>query len=408
MVLLANGTKEKPVHVKAKIPGMTIFSGKVTIEGSFLELSGVTFGENGMLEIQGTGHRVTRCKWDNSKQGKWLRVLPGSTNIEIDHNTFQNKTSNKELPRDCQLMQIVVLNKNERHHIHHNLFKDIKKGSGNGFETLQLITKNNPFDPPPGACNSIVENNLFLRCDGEAEIISVKSNGNLIRENTFRACQGALVLRHGDDNVATRNYFIGENVPGSGGVRIQGTGQVVTGNYFQDLESYGLGMMDGTPDDLYIRVENAKILFNTFVNCENNFVIGINHSKHPNGTAPKNCVIEGNIFYAEISDEDKRFIEFVQDDVPENWIWNGNVAFGRKVPEHRGIQHENPFLTKNMIFEPTEKTPVVQIKSVPPENTDTDLFGQKWAKKRTAGAVQFPYTVSKNQPLTEVNTGAGY
>lgn len=405
--LSGKGTKQNPIVIAAKKAGGFFVKNPIKIEGNYITLSGLTFVENGMLEIAGTGNRISNCKWDDSKQKKWLRILSGSSEIEIDHNTFQHKTSNKDFPRDCQLMQIVVLNKNERHHVHHNLFKDIRKGSGNGFETLQLITKGNPFDPPPGSCNTVIENNLFLRCNGESEIISVKSNGNFIRENTFRACQGALVLRHGDDNVAARNYFFGENVPGSGGVRIQGTGQVVASNYFQDLGNYGLGMMDGTPDDLYIRVENAKILFNTFVECENTFVIGINHSKHPNGTAPKNCLIEGNIFYSS-KNQSGNFIEFIQNDKPEDWIWNGNIAFGRKIPEIKGIQYQNPFFEINEFYKPTSETQNFELTNEYPKIVKFDLFGNKWWSKRTAGAIQFPFEENKNQPLTEELVGAGF
>ena len=61
---------------------------------------------------------------------------------------------NLKYPKGCQLLQIVVSNKNERHHIHHNLFKNIPEGSGNGFETLQL-------DPPPGASNTVIEDNFL-------------------------------------------------------------------------------------------------------------------------------------------------------------------------------------------------------------------------------------------------------
>ena len=131
----------------------------------------------------------------------------------------------------------MVLNKNERHHIHHNLFKDIPKGTennGNGYETLQLITKDNPFNPPPGNCNTIIEDNLFVRANGEAEIISIKSNGNIIRNNTFRACMGGLVLRHGHGNVATANVVLADGEPKANGIRFQGSTQVVANNYFED------------------------------------------------------------------------------------------------------------------------------------------------------------------------------
>ena len=88
-------------------------------------------------------------------------------------------------------------------------------------------------------------------------------------------------------------------------IRIQGSGQLISNNYFQNLGSFGLGMMDGTLDNLYVRVSGAEILFNTFANCNNTFEIGINHSKHPNGTPPINCLIEGNVIYFDKSVKNK-------------------------------------------------------------------------------------------------------
>jgi poly(beta-D-mannuronate) lyase len=409
LLISANGSKQKPIVIKAKVQGKTFIKSQLKLFGDYIHLKGLHFIEAGKLDISAIGCKVSRCIWTDVNTGKWIQVWPTSSQIEFDYNTFQNKTSNKNFPRDCQLMQIFVLNKNERHHFHHNLFKDIPQGTtGNGFETIQLITKDNPFDPEPGASNTIIENNLFLRCNGEGEIISIKSNGNLLRRNTFRACKGALVLRHGDNNIVTENYFFGDGESGSGGVRIQGTGQVVVNNYFSNLGSYGLGMMDGTPDNLYIRVENAKILFNTFINCKKTFSIGINHTKHPNGTVPKDCLIAGNIFYTK-NIAYGTLIEFIKGDQPENWEWLENIAVGNMAWKVDGIHFKDPFLElqDNELLFPTSKTP----KMILPENIDekikSDLFGEKWELERTVGAIQYPVNSTNNLPLTEEMVGAG-
>jgi poly(beta-D-mannuronate) lyase len=399
----------KPIKIKAKNIGKVIFTVPVKIDGEFLSVEGISFSEQGNLEISGKNCRISRCTWSNVKSGKWIRVLPGSSEIEIDHNLFENKTNNREMDRNCQLIQVVVRNENERHHIHHNLFREIPKGkTGNGFETLQLITENNPFDPPGGQSNSVIEDNLFIRCNGEAEIISVKSNGNIIRRNTFRACAGSLVLRHGDNNVATGNFFFGEGEKNSGGVRIQGTDQIVANNYFDGLGQLSLGMMDGTPDNLYIRVERAQILFNSFINCPKNFVIGMNHSSHPNGTVPKDCRIVGNLFYYDKPDEPTNFIEYVQNDQPENWIWDSNIAYGAPVlKEIKSIQTVNPQLKfqENGLAVPTSKTPEVRQLPDIDKEIQFDLFGQKWKINRSAGAIQFPLQPTKFDILTEEKVG---
>ncbi len=411
-VISKNGTSEQPIIIKAKNRGEAFLESAFKIDGSYISLQGINFIENGKLEVFGKGCRISYCTWNDAKPGIWLHVLAGSTEIEIDHNTFQNKFfSNQNMDRNCQLLKIVVRNENERHHIHHNLFKNVAKGkTSNGYETLQLITENNPFDPPPGFSNSIIEDNLFFRCNGESEIISVKSNGNIMRRNTFRECRGGLVLRHGDDNVVSQNYFFGAGERGSYGVRIQGTGQVVANNYFQDLGSQGLGMMDGTPDDLYVRVERSQILFNTFINCNNTFKIGLNHSKHPNGTVPKDCKIIGNIFFADKGNESDSFIEFVQNDEPENWEWKDNIGFGGTVPSISGFQEVDPELEKhnNGLMVPSNKTKSSKISGEFNEVLKIDLFGSTWNKNRTVGAIQFPFETVRNLPLSEDNVGAHY
>ena len=99
--------------------------------------------------------------------GKWIRVRAESREVEIDRCRFENKTNNLEEVRGCQLMQIYVRNQGERHHVHHNYFVDVPDGKeSNGYETLQLITEGNPYDPEPGDCETVIEYNLFERCNG--------------------------------------------------------------------------------------------------------------------------------------------------------------------------------------------------------------------------------------------------
>ncbi len=198
---------------------------------------------------------------------------------------------------------------------------------------MQLITEKNPFDPVPGACGTVIEHNLFERCSGEAEIISVKSNRNVLRNNTFRESRGFLVLRTGDGNLVESNFFLGDGERRAGGVRLQGEDQVVVNNLFRGLQSFGVRMMDGTPDNLYIRTERALVAFNTFIGCNPGLRIGINHSKYPNGSAPKDCVIANNVFVLQSPDVDGPSgnlapVDLVQDDEPVDWVWEGNVTDG--------------------------------------------------------------------------------
>ena len=54
---------------------------------------------------------------------------------------------------------------------------------------------------------TLVENNVFDKCNGEVEIISVKSGSNTLKGNTFIESRGTLTLRHGNGNKILENVF---------------------------------------------------------------------------------------------------------------------------------------------------------------------------------------------------------
>ena len=57
--------------------------------------------------------------------------------------------------------------------------------------------------------NTVIKNNFFEHCDGETEIISIKSCGNVVRNNVFKECQGAVVLRHRNGESHCRQHMSG-------------------------------------------------------------------------------------------------------------------------------------------------------------------------------------------------------
>ncbi len=405
LTLRLNGTAEDPIVIAGASADNTVILSPLRITGGHVGVERLRFEYQGSLHVSAHDFRLEGCVFDDVKSKKWVVVEPDSQRVEIAHCVFQNKTNNAIHPRDCQLMQIVVRNQNERHHIHHNLFRDIIEGAtSNGFETFQLITENNPFDPPPGRSNSVVEDNLFVRCNGEREIMSIKSNGNWIRRNTFRASRGGFALRHGDDNVVTHNFLLGEGVEGTEGIRIQGTGQVVVGNYFHGLTGNGFAMMDGTPDDLYVRVEHAVVAFNTFVNCADSFLIGLNHPKHPTGTAPRDCTIVGNVFHRD-AENAAPFMVWVQGDEPIDWTWRDNlVSPAADVGfEISGVGVVPLEMTTNELGLRVPASGLAKRTATYDQAgvTTTDIAGQPRRPRTTPGAIQAPAGAWRQRPLTE-------
>ena len=146
----------------------------------------------------------------------------------------------------------------------------------------------------------VVERNVFEKCNGEAECISNKSCGNLYRENTFLEVQGTLTLRHGNGCVVEGNVFLGNNVNGTGGIRIIGEDHQVRGNYLEklggDKARAGICFMMGIPDsplNRYFQVKRARVENNVLVGCKQSFFIGLTDDK--NGILPPvESVIRGN------------------------------------------------------------------------------------------------------------------
>lgn len=79
-----------------------------------------------------------------------------------------------------------------------------------------------------------VRGNIFEKCNGEIEIISNKSCGNVFTNNLFLNCKGTLTLRHGNNCTVAGNYFFGNGIaefrarPRSSRMRLACTGQAST------------------------------------------------------------------------------------------------------------------------------------------------------------------------------------
>jgi poly(beta-D-mannuronate) lyase len=84
--------------------------------------------------------------------------------------------------------------------------------------------------------DAVVEFNRFERADGDGEVISNKSSGNIMRGNTFIGCGGALWLRAGEDCEVTGNRWQG----GSSGIVAYGSGHTISGNLIEGTHSYAL------------------------------------------------------------------------------------------------------------------------------------------------------------------------
>jgi len=162
--------------------------------------------------------------------------------------------------------------------------------------------------------NNLIEHNLFVNCDGEGEMISVKVAKVTVRYNTIINSMGSVCLRNGANSEVYGNFFLADAVSDfseasypfganyeTGGVRAYGVGHKIYNNYFQNLtgglhSSYQMPIMiDGGDSDAltassHQRPQNVLVANNTFVNCQ--YSIGLD--QHYTLT-PKNITIADNL-----------------------------------------------------------------------------------------------------------------
>lgn len=336
LLLSAEGAETAPITLRAQIPGRVVLSGKsrlrisgrhLVVEG--LRLEGITSSDD-LLAFSADSKRVAQhcrltqgvivdCRPDDPRsESKWVSLY-GAHN-RVDHCYFAGK-------QHAGATLVVWLSDEPNHHrIDHNHFGPRQPLGRNGGETIRVGDSNWSLHDS----HTVVEQNLFTRCDGEAEIVSNKSCGNVYRGNTFVECSGTLTLRHGNRCRVDANFFLGNGARGSGGVRIIGEDHRVVNNYFADLTGddtrSALTIMNGLPDSPlhgYFQVRNAYVGFNSFVNCKRSLTVGAGESR--NTLPPVDCTIANNL----LASQKGTLVEQLRE--PQNCVWRGNLFHGQKL-----------------------------------------------------------------------------
>lgn len=283
--LRARGTEEAPIVVKGASNGNTVITGRswIGIGGHYITVRDLHFkgveppsSVEGIVQFRDSGKReaehsrLSNCVFEScnpkdlSRRYKWVQIY-GVKN-RVDHTVFANQQHNGVA------IQVRMAKEDVQHRIDHNHFIDRAEGDGNGFEMIQV----GQSQDSENVGNCLVENNLFERCDGEIEIISNKTCGNVYRGNVFLESKGSLTLRHGNDCIVEGNVFIGNGKEGSTGLRIVGSRHVVKGNYFEGLYGRTGGVIvlytgiPKSPLNGYFAADNVSIENNLLVNSAGN------------------------------------------------------------------------------------------------------------------------------------------
>ncbi|WP_447763264.1 chondroitinase-B domain-containing protein [Sphingopyxis panaciterrae] len=282
IVFSGTGTTDKPIILTAQTKGKVALTGQSNLRlgGRHLVVSGLVFTRGSSPTDQvisfrrdsktlAQDSRVTEVvidgysKPDRRAEDIWVALY--GTGNRVDHSHFEGKTNTG--------VTVAVIRRagdplDNRHRIDHNYFGPRPPLGSNGGETIRIGTSEESLSDS----HTIVERNIFDRTSGEVEIVSVKSGGNIVRENLVLSSQGAFVLRHGNGNLVERNIFLGNHVPDSGGVRVINRDQIIRGNYFEGLAGKdfksAISVMNGVPNSVinrYHQVKGARIEGNSII-----------------------------------------------------------------------------------------------------------------------------------------------
>ena len=316
----AKGTAEQPVTVTVAEKGKTFLEGSsfIRFSGEYVHVNGLIFQNGGegvrhVIEFrtsstdQASHSVLSECvvkdynPQDKTVQSDWVSLWGKNNTVEYCY--FAGKANQGTTfivwPNDS-------LSQENHHRIYRNYFGYRKPLGSNGGETIRIgtshVSKSNS--------QTIVEGNYFEHCDGEVEIVSIKSCENQIMNNTFYECEGSLVLRHGDRNEVCGNMFIGNGKRHTGGVRIVNEGQHVHHNFFYKLAGKefraAIAIMNAiydTPLNGYHQVRDAIIENNTMVSCEHPFELCVGKGFRERDAKPERCEVRKNIVYCPNADE---------------------------------------------------------------------------------------------------------
>ncbi|MBC7873469.1 MAG: hypothetical protein H7Y01_05715 [Ferruginibacter sp.] len=310
--LNCNGTKEQPILFKAQTAGKVLITGhsQLQLGGSFIVADGFSFvsgfaGKEPVINFRIDSKQLANnCRVTNSSindfnnpkrmdENNWVAFY--GKNNRLDHCSFKDK-------KNMGVLLAVILDDDRSrenfHSIDHNYFGRRPPLASNGGEIIRVgVSQHCEFNS-----NTQITDNFFEHCDGETEIISIKSGSNLVKGNLFKESQGSVVLRHGNFNTVENNIFLGNGKEGTGGVRVINKGQWVVNNFFYQCRGVDfrspLAIMNGIPNSpahRYVQVTEAVIANNTFMECSPvSFGEG---SDAERSLPPDNVLLINNVFY---------------------------------------------------------------------------------------------------------------
>ena len=454
---VGEGTKDHPISLRAETPGEVFIEGvsNLEISGNFLNVSGLFFRNGHSPSENVIAFRTSKSNVANNSSVSNCVILDFN-NLERDqdnlwvqfygkHNTLAHcyiagKTNGGPTVRvDLKGNQSI----RNYHQIVNNHFGPRPRKGGARGETIQLGSSFTSMSPS----NTTIANNLFEECNGEVEIISSKTNFNVIKNNVFYKSEGSVVTRHGNYVTIDGNYFIGDGVNENyGGIRIINTGHWVVNNLFYKLKGKNfrspLAVMNGIPKsplNRYNQVTDVVVAYNTYVDSNSPWQFGVGTNIAQAAVLPKSEIrsarplrteVVNNVIYNSVGDPNPIVEHDKADGVTfkSNIISNGGVevanshglifkeltltAIGKNlsvptsgfddVEVYNGFDFES--ITNDLLGESREKSnkigAILNAKNLNLDLLDKSKYGATWFSNRVATKATKIHTVSSASELT--------
>ncbi len=243
------GDARNPVVIRAEKPGGVIFGGSSTLEinAPFVTVDGLFFYKGSIAKdslVRFNSHHgvvsniaIVDCN-PAAFETKYYWVFFSGDHNRVDRCYFKGKNNLDPLIGNAVEMS--------RHNsVTRSYFKNIPYNVGNGREVIRVWGSGKFDEPDEDGAFFNIEGNLFDHADGEGtEIISLKSNHNVVQHNTVIATRGGINIRRGNYNTVKDNVVLGMNREGTQGLRMSGQHNTVQGNYVSGCE-YGIRVSSG-------------------------------------------------------------------------------------------------------------------------------------------------------------------
>ena len=381
-----NGSPSHPITLRAATPGGVVLRGKSrfcigvqwwVIEGFHFDGRDGESNSYNSVEFRGRNNvgaqhvRLSNCAMTNliaeGSSSKWIQIFGRFNTIENCH------LSGKNSKGALITVELGDLDANEtaEHRIAWNYFADFSPQEGTDNETIRIGFSGD--QDKPATC--VIERNYFIRCNGEHEIITNKSSFNTYRSNTFRECNGALVLRHGHHARVEGNYFFGDGAKNAGGIRVIDSYHIIVNNYLQDLTGtkwnsafsiLGGKQVSGQPHSGYQAVDGIVVAHNSIINCKRSiFLNKAKGSRAPTGLFANNLVVSNSA-------------PLILDELPcEELMWVGNLFYGATVGAPIAGNTSDPQLRfSDELLRPDSSGPVIDAATSIELAVEKDVDGQ--------------------------------